>query len=1780
MSSLADINKKICPQCNKGFLKPDGNGHLECSEIDCDYKQGVDVSANAQDKINLDNLYQDVIKLMKALDGTKKEKKSIDWWNRAEDIRSFIKKCEIFSDDVLYQMLEIADLTRGFTDYVFDEGVEKKNYREKAEIVYSSAKDYIKKNFNEKAKKIKVLIKRYEKLRNRKARRVRNVFVIAASFLAVFITATLVCLSLYSPAIVDDTGVTLSVPKESITVFDKRAVRFDAEKKASDSVEYVDAKNALRQESEKFLLYDLSLFSWDKKLEFEGSVKVGIPVPQGFDTTAVKIYYIASDEEFSEMPSTLSEDKKTLYFETDHFSLYAIAERQPKVSYDTDGAGEIESIVVERDTLTAAPATPKKIGYTFGGWLYDGKLWNFSKDTVKKDMTLKAKWIANVYTVTLVSEGEAFTTVSVSYGGVYSPLAEKIPEKSGFHFVGWYTASSGGELVNSESGVTKTEDHTLYARFAENMNSLLFAPNGGEGEMAKMELATGSSANLPECVFTRVGYDFLGWSTSQTGDVEYEDKENYTMGTLSSSTLYAVWQRKSGKLILDPNGGVGDRIEISLIYEEETSIPSGAFNRSGYELSGFSYDKSKKEAELTEGATFTMGENAEYVLYAVWSAKKNTLKFNSGCGAGEFSGTMANMQIETDSTAKLPTIAYTRPGYTFIGWATEPGGAAVYNNEADYTMGSSAEYILYACWKGDPNAFVFHKNGGEGNMVSDFTIPTGGKGNLPPNTFYNNGYNFLGWSTDPHASSEGDLIRDKAEYSVTSVGEVNLYAIWDYANPIKYQIVYHIEGEDAIAPEEYAIKETENLTIPEKRGYDFAGWYKTSDFSGEAITSIGAGSYGHIALYGRFVPHVYNITLYLDGKIIKTDTYTIESPDYELPTSVDKPGYDFEGFFRNEAFGGDPVTFIPAGSTGDKIYYAMAVHPTKYIITFNSNGGSEILSIEYYINSAEIDLSEPTKYGETFCGWYTNADLSGEAIFSIAPGTIDNLELYARWEITEYDIIYETMGGKSIANGSYTKNDTVTLATPTRKGYTFIGWYTSSDYSGSSITEIEQNSTGRKIFYAKWKLNEYTITLMLGGEIFREIVYDIEDVVIDLPTPEESGKTFEAWYESESLVGITYKTIVAALCSDITLYGKMNYNQYTINFVTNGGEGIDSIIYNKIEEVILPTSDKVYHPAYNTVAWYDNAELSGSPVTKLEAGSTGNKIFYAKWSEPIEFTATLVLDGEIFKVIPYNVESDAIILADHSSLEGYEIGEWYSNSSYSGEPIVSVTKGSYGNKVFYAKKTPIRYSVSFIENTPKNGALTTDKMQSITCIYGKSATLSPNTLSVNGWIFKGWSTSSTGNVVYEDKAEIKNLTSVYGGNVNLYAVWEVDPFTVGKYVPTGTVVSDTWSGGDTYSVFNTVESTPRRPIEGVPKIIVDWSMISNCDIPSYGIEDHVGRKGHIDIDPATEEIVFVGDPLKTYLNLGITLCSFRPEFPVLIRLSDFNLISDYNPAFSTYNNGGTYLTVDVNGKCSIGTSAEAGIIFNDIESLTFTGSGELTVTAGAGSDQSATGGTAISATNITVDMENGKLTVVGGNGANPSAEGTEGGDGGVAINAETVTVKRTASLNIVGGAGGEGGDYTGIPGSSRNGNPGAKGGDGGVALKCNTFRAYGDSVFSIVGGRGGDGGKGEDARNKLWGSQNVGGKGGSGGSGACAIEAQTFDIIKTTNGVATGGQGGNGGTGGRRDTNYANGTRGAGGDAGAGAVAIVNNIAVDNLVTIKGEDGQPGSQGSSYDSDP
>ena len=249
-----------------------------------------------------------------------------------------------------------------------------------------------------------------------------------------------------------------------------------------------------------------------------------------------------------------------------------------------------------------------------------------------------------------------------------------------------------------------------------------------------------------------------------------------------------------------------------------------------------------------------------------------------------------------------------------------------------------------------------------------------------------------------------------------------------------------------------------------------------------------------------------------------------------------------------------PGDSVPADVTALTVQWTA---PT-YTVTLNAGDGTinngNVTSYTYGVGAKLPTADDLTYTGYTFKGWYDNENLTGSPVTAIGGAETGNKEYWAKWEINQYTITFDTNGGSEIAPITQDYGTAITAPSdPTRKGYTFKGW----------DKEIPKTMPAENITVkAQWEINQYTITFDTnGGSEIAPITQNYGTKIIAPADPTRKGYTFKGWDKEIP------KTMPA---ENMTITAQWEINQYTITFDTNGGSEIAPITQDYGTKITTP----------------------------------------------------------------------------------------------------------------------------------------------------------------------------------------------------------------------------------------------------------------------------------------------------------------------------------------------------------------------------------------------------------------------------------------------------------------------------------------------------------------------------------------------------------------------------------------------------------------------------------
>ena len=461
------------------------------------------------------------------------------------------------------------------------------------------------------------------------------------------------------------------------------------------------------------------------------------------------------------------------------------------------------------------------------------------------------------------------------------------------------------------------------------------------------------------------------------------------------------------------------------------------------------------------------------------------------------------------------------------------------------------------------------------------------------------------------------------------------------------------------------------------------------------------------------------------------------------------------------------VTYVDKGLNDDS-YVTIGIgtkqHGYNYTISTNLNDNT-------VFNVNPIPTHSPKQY---FGGWATSEyggtvyTVDGSNVYS----TNSDITLYARWPYSDQEVRFLDAWGNIISGSS--------------KSVPYNGHISSTDIPSD---EAILNTIGDDEAWGNQSDFEFLGWVPVSGSS------DVGSIV--------AGRNFPG-ANTGSI--ISKEDMTNLLITDTTYFApKFAYkSNLSASFAVAGNySGVQNMPPTQTglsvhSKVTAPPSDPSLN-GYTFNGWYkestcntlwdfDNDEVT-SNVT-IYAKFTANSYSITYHGNGGEFSSNYTAPASYTYGTEVNLPTSSNI-----SKTGYILAGWYDNSGFDGSPVSAISNTSTGVKEFYAKWTPISYSIRF----NSNGG--TGNMDNQVFAYGESKELSQNEFTNSGKTFKGWSTSQNpaddSEINYSDKASISNLSTTNNAVIDLYAVWSVDDYSITYNLGGGSVAG---SNPTTYSV--------------------------------------------------------------------------------------------------------------------------------------------------------------------------------------------------------------------------------------------------------------------------------------------------------------------------------------------------------------------------------------------
>lgn len=631
------------------------------------------------------------------------------------------------------------------------------------------------------------------------------------------------------------------------------------------------------------------------------------------------------------------------------------------------------------------------------------------------------------------------------------------------------------------------------------------------------------------------------------------------------------------------------------------------------------------------------------------------------------------------------------------------------------------------------------------------------------------GYSFSDWTTTTNNVTYVNAIpvlKDRsASGTITFNATVSLK---------QYSIDYVLQGgtNHNSNPKEYSIKTNEGnpvaLQKPTKSGYDFSGWRDEKEVVSTIVyDNVESRSVKNVyTLTAQWTLHNYNVTFDVNVNGSKSATFTINDTSFPEPDADQIPeGKDFDGWYIE---GTNTKVEFPLKELKDLKLKAHWKDKTYY--AFFYDGETEINKKPFTVTSGLASFENPKpKEGYIFDYWM-DAPTKGNKITSIPTSIIGDKKIYASWTPIKYTLTYDLNEGSYTGNKAitYTYNERAILLTSEQvsySGHKFLGW----KLDGKIIKEAPvsggtESDGGRKMsftVFADWELINYDIVFNEnGGTVVDDRQYNVKEGISaeNMPKTERIGYTFAGWYNDQD-------KIVTSILPDskkLILTAKWELVVYNITYNLFGGTNPNDAhsTYTYEDMIDLPSPTREH---YDFGGWFTEKELVNA-VSVIERTSTGDKVFYAKWSPKTYKLTFNPTGGRISQTEQNYIYGEVTEFARQPYKDHYKFDGWYYDEACTKAYGSKIAADNSGDHTLYAKWKLEDYKIVL---DSYNGEFPSGANVPTTYTYESTIEKLPEPIR-QGFTFAGW---------YADDLLTKPVSSPVikkgeSGDKKFYATWD------------------------------------------------------------------------------------------------------------------------------------------------------------------------------------------------------------------------------------------------------------------------------------------------------------------------------------------------------------------------------------------------------------------------
>ena len=1064
-----------------------------------------------------------------------------------------------------------------------------------------------------------------------------------------------------------------------------------------------------------------------------------------------------------------------------------------------------------------------------------------------------------------------YSRVQKSYGrdtSVFGELATA--KKLGYDFNGWFTGKNGTgtRITASTSTAPYHTKFTVWSNWTEIEYTVTCDAAGGTlagGTVNPTKYTINTEKITVAAAPTKQGYIFKGWKI--TKDTSVHSDNNWTEETVAAGREYtgrmfgdvkltAVWEENAAAVKVTVREQNADGTYTDTVVINGKQLDGSVVDLANYigAKTGFKavvITNSGNAFALNNGRfTVVGGQNYDILIQRDREQYTFTVKYVMSDGSTAPAVVTKTLRFGQSDSVTSPVVTGYTPDRTVA--------------TVDAITENTEVTVTYTLDKHNVTVHYVYENGTKAADDKTLTVEYG-------KTYSIDSPKITGYTAD-QAIVSGKM--GTGDITVTVKYTVNSH---------KLTIIYkYSENEHPETKQEYTFKygEKYNYSVPTVEG-----------FTASQSTVDGTMGDGDVTVTVTYTIITFTVTFKdWDGRLLKEENVKWNA-NATAPAAPSRDGYTFKGW--DKAFSN-----IKANTEVTALYDI-----NTYTLSFDANGGSAVSDIKQAYATA-VTAPSTTRTGYTFVKW-TGDD--GSEVPSIMPAR--NINFTASWTANKYTIAFDANNGTGTTasvNATYDADAVLTANGFTRTGFSFAGWNTAKDGSGTAyadkatVRNLASENGAKATLYAQWTANSYTVTYRVDGNETAKQTYKYGETIKAIADPVKTGYTFMGWKE----------TLPAAMpANDITVDAIFEVNTYTLTYT------VDGAFYKSFEvkygEAITATAEPA-KTGYTFSGW------NGVPSTMPANDVTVTGTFTVN-----SYKLTFMSDGKVYDEKTYDFGADITAPAAPTKT-GYTFAGW-------DKEIPAAMPAE--NTVITAKWNVNKYTITF----DTDGG--TD-IPAITQDYGTDVT-APVNPTKTGYTFAGWTPEVPSTIPAE--------------NITVKAQWSINSYTLTvKYVyEDGTEAENTHTESVVYGAAYSVASPEKEgftpdtaAVSGTmpaDNVTVTVTYKTNAYTATFDADN--GSEAEIRSFKYGEKVVAPAAPAKA----GYTFAGWTPEIPETMPAKDLSFKAVWTA------NGDTKVTVnyytekldgsgyDIETVVAAGTTgSEFTAEIKDINGFTFKADGSVT----------------------------------------------------------------------------------------------------------------------------------------------------------------------------------------------------------------------------------------------